>query len=144
MCRKIIVRLVAAAGIGCAVLGNGAANGAEISAHEVGLVPKPVRMEMSAGSFRVLPGCRILFDNEYAEKATAEYLAEILHKVVAGPFPVQEAGAVLPNNCIFLTIQETYLGKEGYTLNISTNAIVIRAFHPAGLFYGVQTFRQLL
>ena len=39
---------------------------------------------MSAGSFRLLPGCRILFDNEYAEKATAEYLAEILHKVVAG------------------------------------------------------------
>ena len=36
------------------------------------------------------------------------------------------------------------LGDEGYELAVSSEAIVIRALEPAGVFYGIQTLRQLL
>ena len=36
------------------------------------------------------------------------------------------------------------LGSEGYLLDISSEKVTIRAAQPAGLFYGMQTLRQLL
>lgn len=36
------------------------------------------------------------------------------------------------------------LGPEGYELTVSHHRITIRASHPAGIFYGKQTLRQLL
>lgn len=36
------------------------------------------------------------------------------------------------------------LSPEGYELTVTANRVVIRAPHPAGLFYGTQTLRQLL
>ncbi len=35
-------------------------------------------------------------------------------------------------------------GREGYTLDVTTNGALIRAAQPVGLFYGVQTLRQLM
>lgn len=36
------------------------------------------------------------------------------------------------------------LGEEGYELVVSADRVDVRAFRPAGLFWGVQTLRQLL
>src|SRR3989442_11833804 len=36
------------------------------------------------------------------------------------------------------------LGEEGYRLTVTGTRITIRAFRPAGVFYGVETLRQLL
>src|SRR6266511_160466 len=39
---------------------------------------------------------------------------------------------------------DSALGSEGYRLDVAPDGVQIRAVAPAGLFYGVQTLRQLL
>ncbi len=39
---------------------------------------------------------------------------------------------------------ENKYGKEGYSLNVTPNGILIEAFQPNGFFYAVQTLFQLL
>src|SRR5437773_12571999 len=121
MCRKIIIRLLAATCIGFVVLGN-AANAAEISAHEPGLVPKPVRSERNPGSFHLSPECSILFESRSAGgKTTAEYLARVLRKAMTGSFPVREEKGALNDGSILFTTggAEASLGREGFVNEVN-------------------------
>jgi len=45
---------------------------------------------------------------------------------------------------LMLDENEKSLGDEGYELKIEDEYILLKAYKPAGLFYGVQTIRQLL
>jgi len=51
-----------------------------------------------------------------------------------------------PEGSIHLTLQDSpaSVGSEGYKLVVSGTGVTISASAPAGLFYGVQTLRQLL
>jgi hexosaminidase len=50
------------------------------------------------------------------------------------------------NNTVMLKLNDTLknLGDEGYHLKIDPNVILIEACQPAGIFFGIQTLRQLL
>ena len=41
-------------------------------------------------------------------------------------------------------VNDSSLTGEGYEMKITSNGIAINAYRPAGVFYGVQTLRQLL
>src|SRR6516162_7555793 len=68
---------------------------------EIGLVPKPVRTEMGAGSFPLSAQCTIRFESRLAgAKPTAEYLAAMLRSGLGFPFQVRQGdnakgGAIL-------------------------------------------------
>ena len=46
--------------------------------------------------------------------------------------------------CIQLVIDESVSGKEGYQLSVQPKGIKIKAKESSGLFYGIQTLRQLI
>jgi hexosaminidase len=48
------------------------------------------------------------------------------------------------NKITFTEIVDSNLGKEGYALNANANGIAIQANSGAGLFYGLQSFLQLV
>jgi hexosaminidase len=108
------------------------------------IIPEPQKMELRGGGFQLTRSTRIYTDA--ASRGVAEYLAGRLRPATAFPLTVERAKGKTSPNGIWLTINnvDTNLGPEGYTLEVSSNSVVIRAPAAAGLFYGAQTLRQLL
>ncbi|HXH07519.1 MAG TPA: beta-N-acetylhexosaminidase, partial [Vicinamibacterales bacterium] len=113
-----------------------------------GLVPVPLRVEPQPG-----PGFTITAETliqiapaDERVEAVGRFLADLIGTAAARTPPRVEAarGAPAPG-AIYLalgTLPEA--GPEGYELTVARDTVTIVANTPAGLFYGVQTFRQLL
>ena len=109
------------------------------------LVPAPQKLELQAGAFQLQPQTRIVTDA--AAGPTGEYLREKLHAATGYPLKAADIQPGAPvQGVILLTTSgaKATLGAEGYELTVTPAAVIIRAPQPAGLFYGVQTFLQLL
>ncbi len=84
--------------------------------------------------------------------AVARELAELLQhsggsEATIVDSPVSSAGSNAPIKLQLLqpgADRSSQLGSEGYYLRIAPEGILIEAVQPAGLFYAVQTLRQLL
>ena len=109
------------------------------------LIPKPHSVLPGSGSFQFTDNTKIALseDNEDMQ-FLAKYLSD-LFKESAGfsldviPF---EGGK---GDHVFLHLDENFEGKnEAYQLLINAENIEIRGNHHSGLFYGIQTLRQLL
>jgi len=112
---------------------------------KIGLIPKPVNMTPSPGVFELGSATRIKASSE-AIKVGA-YLQESLQTPTGYSLALEEAsgGKPEPNEILLTTVGAgDGLGDEGYELEATPEAITIRASKAAGLFYGVQTLRQLL
>ena len=99
------------------------------------VVPKPVSLTPGTGAFVVRASTRVSVSPATPETARiAAALAGFLSADVGpAPAPVTlELGG--PSS----------LGAEGYDLTVTPKTVRLVAHEPAGLFYGVQTVRQLL
>lgn len=78
--------------------------------------------------------------------AIGQYLADHFKPSTGYGLPVISESESPANGNIYLTTEngDPSLGEEGYELNITMQFIQLTAYKPAGLFYGVQTLRQLL
>ncbi len=111
------------------------------------LIPLPVSIEAGGGSFALYDQTKIYVSSESNEAFDVGiYLAGLLKPATGFGFKVLPTNAIPDNGNIFLILSgsQTQLGDEGYELVITDEIITIKAFKPAGLFYGVQTLRQLL
>ena len=108
------------------------------------LVPLPQKVQRLDGEFLVNAQTRI-FTDAYSHH-TAEFIAQRLRKSTGFPLTVHRSIFGVPPNSIFFTTKRANpaVGDEGYDLTVSTNGVVIRALSQAGLFYGGETFMQLL
>lgn len=110
----------------------------------VSVIPKPVKVELRPGVFTLSPATRVLADRR--AMAEAAYLGELIRTGTGFDLKVAAARrwAAVPGAILLTTRRaDRALGAEGYELDIGPDAVVIRAPQPAGLFYGVQTLRQL-
>ena len=122
------------------------------AAQQVPVIPQPVRVETGEGAFVLRDATPIVTDD--ANEGTAHLLAQWLAPATGYRLRVRKQDAPLRNaprenaldNAIVLALDASlaHLGGEGYALEVTPQRVVIRGAQPAGVFYGVQTLRQLL
>jgi len=107
------------------------------------IIPRPVSAQYTEGFFTITPETHVIVQ----DKATAEAQKLIDTLAPAMGFRLKLPTRSKPQDqaIIFeLNDKSPQIGNEGYTLDVSAKAIIIRAARPAGLFYAIQTLRQLL
>ncbi len=105
------------------------------------IIPQPVSVVPGKGNFVFTAHTQIVA--AATQQALAEQLRDYLRPATGFSFPIVRAPG---GSSVTLAIDHTLksLGPEGYRLEITRSAIRIRAFDPAGIFYGIQSLRQLL
>ena len=113
-----------------------------VCAHAQDIVPQPVKLERGAGAdnFALTSATRIIATG--AALPEAAMLRDYLRPATGFELPVSTRDGA---NAIRLQLDEKLaLGQEGYRLVSNARGVTITASQPAGLFYGVQTLRQML
>ena len=99
----------------------------------------------SEGYFTVSPDTRIIFQGGNGEiAAIGELLATYLKSAGVPGAAIVEDGIPGRGDIHLFLNGDARLGEEGYELSIGADAVQLGASCPAGLFYGMQTLRQLL
>ncbi len=115
------------------------------SPNEISIIPAPVRLIKQPGHF-ILPHIITIQVGKSPElKQTVAFLNERLSLPTG--YDVNVVHPPVANPTIKLIIndeEDNTLGNEGYHLTVGQKQVTIRANKPAGLFYGVQSFVQLL
>jgi hexosaminidase len=111
---------------------------------EVSIIPKPNQLELTPGAFE-LTARTVIVVSDSQLKPIGNYLNELI-KPVAGFSLKTKTSASSESSAIVLQLDSSKrdLGEEGYTLQSTAQSVTIVGAAPAGVFYGVQTLRQLL
>ncbi len=111
------------------------------------IIPQPVNMEAAEGSVTIESEIGLILDqeNELITTMLANFTSELkpLGIKVSSDSGAESTAAAL----LRVTLKEedsVTLGKEGYELHLANGVINLQAIEPAGVFNGLQTFRQLL
>src|SRR5882762_2657795 len=135
--------------------------------NQLKLIPEPKEVRVQEGNFHVRPSTRILveFGHQDEDRIAAETLVEEIHdqsglklniagaKAESRAETKQEEGAIVlarlqdKNVREFLEskgLKADSIGDQGYLLFSDNSHLIVAANTGQGLFYGVQTLRQLL
>ena len=113
------------------------------------IVPVPSSIQVTpTDSFRIDSTVAVVVaaGGGYAVEGIATYLTTLLGGPAAPPPRTLAAGEAVPPRSIQLALDpsKSTLGLEGYELTVTRDGVTLTAAQPNGLFYGVQTIRQLL
>jgi hexosaminidase len=108
------------------------------------VIPRPVSVEVRDGLFRFTTETLVIARDDAKAEAT-KLIGYIAPAMGYRLNLVEDSQRV--QNIVRLEIESpprARLGEEGYELEVTAQSVTIRAARPAGLFYGIQTLRQLL
>ncbi len=115
---------------------------------QLSIIPNPQTIKSLEGFFRITPEIVILCSDSSNELRTiSRELADMIFTFTDLQLSIDivPESEIKPHSIVLsLRSAKESLGNEGYELTISPKYVTLRAFRPAGLFYGVQTFCQIL
>jgi len=108
------------------------------------IIPAPVSIQGLKGDFVISEKTRIILapaDDE--TKLAAEFLANLVRNSTGISLSIGE-GKRSAKGSIFMTLDTAIENNEGYELTVTHKKVIVRGGSAAGLFYAVQTMRQLM
>ena len=116
------------------------------SIKDINIVPRPEKIVMGSGSFILDANTYIYYDGRDKNLAdVAELLARMLFKDKINMIPaIVKPGSNIAKSFVLSIDENMNTGREGYKLEILKDRINIIGKSAAGVFYGVETLRQLL
>lgn len=108
----------------------------------VSIIPKPVSMELTNGSFTIGPQTGIRLNGKKKTlKPAAEFLEASIQHISGYELPVK----LRKTNVIQLSlVSDGEIGNEGYRMRVSSEGIHIKANTASGIIYGIQSLLQTL
>ncbi len=118
---------------------------AQNASSEVSIIPEPVYV-VKTGGFYTLPTSIAIESGTNAEvKQVADQLATRLKTATGYTAMVKSPSEAIGSiRLVINSTADNTLGDEGYSLVVNPSSVTIKANKPAGIFYGVQSFLQLL
>ncbi len=116
----------------------------ETKPYNMGINIIPVPMEMTADTSRsfVLDTKTVFVSADDSTRKIASFFAEKISKSTGYPINLADKAQ---DNCINLSIDPSLpLNSEGYKLHVEEDQVIITGTSAASVFYGMQTFMQLL
>lgn len=106
---------------------------------EISIIPKPQHMEAGQGSYQLDANTGI----DAPGDARAREIVSFLRDAVRDQTGIRLSESVHAHG-IALAIDPSVKGDEAYRLSVTPRGVIIQASTDRGLFWGVQTLRQLL
>ena len=108
------------------------------------VIPAPASVSYKNGTFIFSAKTRINVSPLDSETRLSADLLALLIKNPTGHAPAIAEGKKPIGGGVLMVIDSSIKNKEGYNLSVTTKGVTIRAKTAVGLFYAVQTIRQLL
>lgn len=110
---------------------------------DLNLVPAPAKLKINTGQFTINSKTQIILSSDNQEMRNAVVVFNNLLNRAAG-YRLQASTSPASFNAIHCKINPAIPNAEGYKLSVQANSILLEAKTPNGIFYGMQTLRQLL
>ena len=117
--------------------------GKKVVIESYALIPEPVEMTVEKGCFSLSSSTKCYAGNMGQNDPVIKYISSRLRQWHLNPVLVGKPEA----NCLQFLVNEEYideLGEEGYMIEVGKDGVVVSANTEKGLFYGFQTFVQML
>jgi hexosaminidase len=120
---------------------KGPSNGSE---NVYSVIPAPVSLKELPGKFTFTGKSKIIVSDLNEETGlSADFLASLVKNPTGWDLEVV-SGNRASRGSVFMTLDSSISNDEGYVLSVTRPKIIVKAKTPAGLFYAVQTIRQLM
>ncbi|MEH6406313.1 MAG: beta-N-acetylhexosaminidase [Leeuwenhoekiella sp.] len=113
----------------------------ENNPEDYGIIPKPVNIAMNQGRFVINDETTISGDEGLEREG--KFLSDLIQHAF-GKTITYEASKDLDENSIELKIDETLDHEEGYLLKVTPGHVIITGKTAKGVFYGIESLRQLI
>ncbi|MCF8374358.1 MAG: family 20 glycosylhydrolase [Bacteroidales bacterium] len=113
----------------------------------ISIIPKPASIQIQPGEFEISTAMKILYQGSDDIVDIPAFLNQKFQTAAGFQLKVEAVeNNEIPENSIVLELGSCpdSLGMEGYLLKVDKTGIRINAIAASGLFYGLQTLRQML
>lgn len=110
---------------------------------KINIIPEPVKMETSFGSFSISPSVQVYVSPKHPELSKqAKFLSSVIVSLSGNQ--LKTTNSINKATIKLIISEDKIIGKEGYHLNVDKKGITISANTDKGIFYGIQTLLQTL